>query len=84
MTPVIRTEQLTKSYGQQRGIIDVDLDVEAGEVFGFLGPNGAGQDDDHPDRPRPHPPDVRSRLRLRHRVVRGPGGHPSARRLHPR
>jgi ABC-2 type transport system ATP-binding protein len=43
MTAVIKTEKLTKSYGEQRGIIDVDLEVKAGEVFGFLGPNGAGK-----------------------------------------
>ncbi len=42
-TNIIRTEQLTKSYGSARGIIDVDLSVEQGEVFGFLGPNGAGK-----------------------------------------
>jgi ABC-2 type transport system ATP-binding protein len=42
-TPAIRTERLTKSYGQARGIIDVDLEVRAGEIFGFLGPNGAGK-----------------------------------------
>jgi ABC-2 type transport system ATP-binding protein len=42
-TSVIRTEQLTKSYGAARGIIEVDLTVEQGEVFGFLGPNGAGK-----------------------------------------
>jgi len=41
--PVIHTEQLTKSYGEHRGIIDVDLDVQSGEAFGFLGPNGAGK-----------------------------------------
>ena len=41
MTSVIRTEKLTKSYGPHRGIVDVDLDVQTGEVFGFLGPNGA-------------------------------------------
>jgi ABC-2 type transport system ATP-binding protein len=40
---VIRAEQLTKSYGQNRGIVDVDFSVETGEVFGFLGPNGAGK-----------------------------------------
>jgi ABC-2 type transport system ATP-binding protein len=40
---VIRTERLTKSYGEHRGIVDVDLEVHAGEVFGFLGPNGAGK-----------------------------------------
>ncbi|HEX8941085.1 MAG TPA: ABC transporter ATP-binding protein [Candidatus Limnocylindrales bacterium] len=41
--PVISTTSLTKSYGRSRGIIDVDLEVRAGEVFGFLGPNGAGK-----------------------------------------
>ncbi len=39
----IRLERLTKSYGSTRGIVDVDLEVAAGEVFGFLGPNGAGK-----------------------------------------
>jgi ABC-2 type transport system ATP-binding protein len=43
MTAIIETEQLTKSYGAHRGIIDVDLAVGQGEVFGFLGPNGAGK-----------------------------------------
>jgi ABC-2 type transport system ATP-binding protein len=43
MPAVITLEQLTKSYGSNRGIIDVDLTVEQGEIFGFLGPNGAGK-----------------------------------------
>jgi ABC-2 type transport system ATP-binding protein len=43
MTAVIRTEQLTKTYGAHRGIIDVDLEIAEGEAFGFLGPNGAGK-----------------------------------------
>jgi ABC-2 type transport system ATP-binding protein len=43
MTPAIQTEQLTKFYGPHRGIVEVDLEVRAGEVFGFLGPNGAGK-----------------------------------------
>jgi ABC-2 type transport system ATP-binding protein len=43
MTSVIQTEKLTKSYGAQRGVVDVDLEVNEGEVFGFLGPNGAGK-----------------------------------------
>lgn len=43
MTAVIALEQLTKSYGSNRGIIEVDLAVEEGEIFGFLGPNGAGK-----------------------------------------
>jgi ABC-2 type transport system ATP-binding protein len=43
MAAAIHTEQLTKSYGSHRGIVDVDLDITEGEAFGFLGPNGAGK-----------------------------------------
>jgi ABC-2 type transport system ATP-binding protein len=39
----IATRELTKRYGDVRGIEDVSLDVARGEVFGFLGPNGAGK-----------------------------------------
>ena len=39
----IKTEKLTKYYGKARGIVDVDLCVEAGDFFGFIGPNGAGK-----------------------------------------
>jgi len=41
--PVIEIRKLTKYYGRSRGIIDVDLSVSRGEVFGFLGPNGSGK-----------------------------------------
>ncbi|QGQ94464.1 ABC transporter ATP-binding protein [Paenibacillus psychroresistens] len=40
---VIEINQLTKSYGQARGISDVSFNVEQGEIFGFIGPNGAGK-----------------------------------------
>ena len=43
MTAIIQIEQLTKSYGSHRGIVDIDLEVQEGEAFGFLGPNGAGK-----------------------------------------
>ncbi len=43
MTAVIQLEQLTKTYGAHRGIVDIDLQVDEGEAFGFLGPNGAGK-----------------------------------------
>ena len=43
MTAIIEVENLTKSYGSKRGIINVSFSVEEGEVFGFLGPNGAGK-----------------------------------------
>lgn len=40
---VIETQNLTKSYGKARGIIDMNLAVESGDIFGFIGPNGAGK-----------------------------------------
>jgi ABC-2 type transport system ATP-binding protein len=40
---VIRAEGLTKLYGKQRGVLDINLDIQRGEVFGYLGPNGAGK-----------------------------------------
>ncbi len=40
---VIETKKLTKYYGKERGIIDLDMEVEDGEIFGFIGPNGAGK-----------------------------------------
>ncbi len=43
MTEAIRTQNLTKTYGKQRGITNLSLSVEQGEVFGYLGPNGAGK-----------------------------------------
>ncbi|MCB0996921.1 MAG: ABC transporter ATP-binding protein [Acidimicrobiales bacterium] len=43
MTTAIATHELTKRYGEARGVEALDLEVPAGEVFGFLGPNGAGK-----------------------------------------
>ncbi|HVA87122.1 MAG TPA: ABC transporter ATP-binding protein [Candidatus Saccharimonadales bacterium] len=43
MTAAMRTEKLTKAYGDHRGIVELDLEIETGEVFGYLGPNGAGK-----------------------------------------
>jgi ABC-type uncharacterized transport system ATPase subunit len=37
------TEDLTKFYGAHRGIEGLDLEVGAGEVMDFLGPNRAGK-----------------------------------------
>lgn len=43
MTPVLKTNKLTKYFGKARGIIDIDIAIEQGEIFGFIGPNGAGK-----------------------------------------
>jgi ABC-2 type transport system ATP-binding protein len=40
---MIRTEGLTKQFGDNLAVDDLDLHIEAGEVFAFLGPNGAGK-----------------------------------------
>lgn len=40
---IIELKKLTKSYGKNRGIIDINLEVKEGEFFGFIGPNGAGK-----------------------------------------
>lgn len=39
----IRIQQLTKIYGTQRAIDELNFDVQKGEILGFLGPNGAGK-----------------------------------------
>jgi len=39
----IHTEGLTRHYPDVEALVDLDLDVRAGEVFGFLGFNGAGK-----------------------------------------
>jgi len=41
--PAIKTDGLTKRFGDILAVDDLDMHVEAGEVYGFLGPNGAGK-----------------------------------------
>lgn len=43
MDKIITTEKLTKFYGKSRGVVELDLEVNEGEIFGFLGPNGSGK-----------------------------------------
>ena len=40
---VLKTEGLTKRYGDLVAVDDLTLEIYRGEVFGFLGPNGAGK-----------------------------------------
>jgi ABC-2 type transport system ATP-binding protein len=39
----IRTERLSKRYGDAVALDGLDLTVVSGEVYGYLGPNGAGK-----------------------------------------
>ena len=40
---MIRVKNLTKDYGGRKGIFDLSFEVENGEVFGLLGPEGSGK-----------------------------------------
>jgi ABC-2 type transport system ATP-binding protein len=41
--PAISISGLSKSFGEVRALVDVDLEVPRGMVLGLLGPNGAGK-----------------------------------------
>lgn len=43
MAPAIVVTGLVKNFGTTRALNGLDLKVETGEVYGFLGPNGSGK-----------------------------------------
>ena len=43
MEKVIEIKDLTKDYGDNRGVFDINLDIYKGEMLGFVGSNGAGK-----------------------------------------
>ena len=40
---MIEVKNLTKQYGDKRGVNNISFTVNEGEILGFLGPNGAGR-----------------------------------------
>ncbi len=42
-TPIIRTSKLCRSFGQVVAVGDLDMEVRKGELFGIVGPDGAGK-----------------------------------------
>jgi ABC-2 type transport system ATP-binding protein len=40
---MLKIEHLTKSYGEKKAVDDLSLHIAAGEIFGFIGHNGAGK-----------------------------------------
>lgn len=40
---MIKTDNLTKKYGDMFAIRSINLDLGEGDLFGFIGPNGAGK-----------------------------------------
>lgn len=43
MKEIVKTESLTKVYGEQTCVSDVNMSVKETRIYGFLGPNGAGK-----------------------------------------
>jgi ABC-2 type transport system ATP-binding protein len=41
--PIIDVRGMTKRFGLRTVVSKIDLQVEAGEIYGFLGPNGSGK-----------------------------------------
>ena len=40
---MIITENLTKKFGESRGVFNLNLEVDTSSIYGFIGPNGAGK-----------------------------------------
>ncbi|NPV85077.1 MAG: ABC transporter ATP-binding protein [Anaerolineae bacterium] len=40
---VIQTENLSKSFGKTRAVDNVNLSIHSGEIYGLVGPDGAGK-----------------------------------------
>ena len=79
----IEAEGLVRTFkGDIRAVDGIDLRVEPGEIYGFLGPERRGQVDDGAhadDAPAPHLGHG-ARCRLRHRQGRAEGAHRHRRR----
>ena len=43
MEAVLRTEHLTKTFGNKAAVNDVSMTIEKGDIYGFIGKNGAGK-----------------------------------------
>nr|WP_262892572.1 ATP-binding cassette domain-containing protein [Hymenobacter qilianensis] len=41
--PILEIENLSKNYGSTQALKGLNLTVEAGSVYGLLGPNGSGK-----------------------------------------
>ncbi len=39
----IRAEKLSRNFGDLKAVQELDLAIDKGRIFGFLGPNGSGK-----------------------------------------
>jgi len=44
MENILEIKNLSKFFGKSKVVDGINLEVKAGEIFGFLGPNGARKD----------------------------------------
>jgi ABC-type multidrug transport system ATPase subunit len=40
---MIKVEHIAKKYGKVEALQDISFEVEAGEIYGIIGPDGAGK-----------------------------------------
>jgi ABC-2 type transport system ATP-binding protein len=40
---IVKTENLTRRFGEITAVKDLNIEIRRGQVFGFLGPNGSGK-----------------------------------------
>ena len=40
---MLKIEHLTKTYGEKKAVDDLTLHIAPGEIYGFIGHNGAGK-----------------------------------------
>ena len=40
---MLKIENLSKSYGEKKAVIDLSIHIAPGEIYGFIGHNGAGK-----------------------------------------
>lgn len=40
---IVKTVELSKTYGNVNALNGLDLELESGDIFGYIGPNGAGK-----------------------------------------
>jgi ABC-2 type transport system ATP-binding protein len=41
--PVIKAVRLSRHFGSLKAVDELDLEIEKGQIYGFLGPNGSGK-----------------------------------------
>lgn len=41
--PIIEVRNLTKTFGDKTVVDQLDMTIEEGQLYGFLGPNGSGK-----------------------------------------